>query len=112
MPLLNINTLWLGAQIVADVNPSAWTTYTSGLTSYRRGINDLTGLYELQYSDDAGETWETLVSINTDEDSIIQDKNNLYRHRIVGTSYHIDQILTVTGYDGAENIDWENIYST
>ena len=95
------------AQLIAD-----WINYTSGLTEYRRGVNDLTNLYELQYSDDGGSTWETLVSQQTDEDTIIQDNSNLYRHRIVGTAYHIDQTLTAIGYDGIEDTDWENIYST
>ena len=46
------------------------------------------------------------------KDNVIIDSGNLYRHRIVGTSYRVDNTLTSTGYLGIENIDWENLYST
>ena len=89
---------------------SIWTTLTSGLTKYRRG--EVLGVYYLDYSADGGETWETLVTLDPTEDSIIIDSLHLYRHRIVGTAYRIDQTLTPTGYAGLEDTDWENIYST
>jgi hypothetical protein len=89
-----------------------WTTLVSGFTMYRRGTNVLTGLYNLDYSSDGGITWETLVVLDPSEDNVIIDSGNLYRHRIVGTSYHVDQTLTSTGYAGIEDIDWENLYST
>ena len=88
----------------------SWTVLTSGFTSYRRGV--YAGQYVLQYSSDSGDTWETLVSLNPTEDSIIIDPLDLYRHRIVGTSYRIDRTLTGTGYAGMEDTDWENIYAT
>jgi peptidoglycan/xylan/chitin deacetylase (PgdA/CDA1 family) len=92
--------------------PLQYETLISGLTEYRRGINYTTDQYILDYSADGGATWETLVSLDPTEDSIIIDALNLYRHRIVGIQYRIDQTLTATGYAGTENIDWENIYST
>ena len=93
-------------------NIATWGILISGLTWYRRGIDLITGQYVLDYSSDGGVTWETLISINPDESTIIQDPGNLYRHRIVGTSYHIDQELTATGYAGIEGTDWENLYHT
>lgn len=112
MGLLLRNSLRIGVQLWSLLNPSPWITLASGLTVYRRGIDPLTGLYVLDYSGDGGVTWETLSASQADEDTIIRDAGNLYRHRIVGTSYHIDQTLTPTGYAGIEDTDWENIYST
>jgi hypothetical protein len=89
-----------------------WAQLISGSIRYRRGIDKITGQYVFDYSIDGGITWETLMSLNPTEDSIIMDSTHIYRHRIVGTSYHIDQTLTPTGYAGIENTDWENIYST
>jgi len=97
---------------ISLVQETTWIILTSGLTSYRRGMNYAISKYVLEYSSDGGSTWETIVYIDPSEDSIIIDPDNLYRHRIVGTSYHIDQTLTVTGYAGVEDLDWENIYQT
>ena len=91
---------------------SIWTILKSGVTWYRRGINPDTLFYVLDYSSDSGATWETLVNLVSTEDNVIIDSGNLYRHRIVGTSYRVDNTLTSTGYLGIENIDWENLYST
>lgn len=91
---------------------SSWTLLSSGLIRYRRGIDKITGQYVLDYSADGGLTWENLISEDPAEDTILQDKTHLYRHRIVGTSYRIDEALTPIGFAGTENTDWENIYST
>lgn len=98
-------------------NPqSLWTAQyyilKSGALWYKREINNNLGVFVLYYSNDSGATWDTLMTLDLTEDSVIIDLAHLYRHRIVGTSYHVDQTLTSTGYAGAENTDWENIYST
>ncbi len=94
-----------------NVISSSWDILTSGLTSYRRGLNN-TGQYVLDYSNDGGVTWETLVSLGPSEDTVIQDKTNIYRHQIRGTAYKVDFTLTPLGFLGEEDMDWINIYST
>jgi len=89
---------------------STWLIVTSGATWYRRGVSGTE--YHLDYSANAGVTWETIVILDPTEDNVIIDAGKLYRHRIVGTTYKVDQTLTSTGYAGAENTDWENLYST
>jgi hypothetical protein len=86
-----------------------WTTLISGQIRYRRGIDRVTLQYVLDYSEDGGVTLETLISENRTEDTILQDKGHLYRHRIVDYDYHVDQTLTGTGYAGTEGVDWENL---
>jgi hypothetical protein len=86
-----------------------WTTLISGQIRYRRGIDRVTLQYVLDRSENGGATWETLISENRTEDTILQDKGHLYRHRIVDYEYHIDQTLTGTGYAGTEGVDWENL---
>jgi head-tail adaptor len=95
---------------VSSVN--GWTILTSGLIMYRRGVHSTTHQYVLDYSQDGGIYWQNLISFNPTEDNVIRDKDSLYRHRIVGTEYRVDQTLTLTGYAGTEDLDWENIYST
>jgi len=82
----------------------------SGLIIYTSGYEG--GDFILKYSFDGGVIWETLVTLNPTEIAILIDAGNDYRHRIVGTAYHIDQTITALGYDGIEDTDWENIYTT
>jgi hypothetical protein len=89
---------------------SSWIEISSGLTMYRRGLSG--GYYVLDYSADGGLTWERIVALDPTEDNPVIDSLSIYRHRIVGTAYRVDQELTPTGYAGTEDIDWENIYST
>ena len=89
-----------------------WYTLKSGVIWYRREVNKTLGYFKLYYSSDSGGTWDELMNLDLTEDSVIIDLTHVYRHRIVGTAYHVDQTLTATGYAGIENIDWENIYST
>lgn len=84
----------------------------SGAIWYKREINNVGGYFSLHYSSDSGATWDTLLTLDLTEDSVIIDLAHVYRHRIVGTQYRVDRTLTATGYAGVENIDWENIYST
>jgi hypothetical protein len=90
---------------------STYFILTSGTTRYKREINNAGGYFVLYYSADSGVTWDTLMTLDLTEDNVIIDLAHLYRHRIVGTSYHIDRTLTPTGFIGMENLDWENIYS-
>ena len=106
-------TTFLGVRVrISIVNTTLWIILISGFTQYRRGTNLITGQYVLDYSSDGGLIWETLLSLNPSEDSVIIDSGNLYRHRIVGTQYRVDNVLTPTGYAGTEDIDWVNLYST
>jgi len=85
---------------------------SSGVNKYKREINKAGGYFVLYYSSNSGITWDTLLTLDLTESSVIIDLPHIYRHRTVGTSYHVDQKLTPIGYSGIENIDWENIYST
>ena len=91
---------------------SYWTTLTSGLIIYRKGIRS--GFYVIDYSADGGVTWELdLVKLEIDEDSIIiniDDGVEGYRQVIRDDDYCIDHELTPTGFEGAEDTDWENVY--
>ena len=89
-----------------------WKFLTSGLIWYRRELNDTGGYFVLSYSSDGGSTWETLLVLDIDESSVIIDRAHLYSHRIVGTEYRVDNLLTALGYAGTEGVDWENLYST
>ena len=91
---------------------SIWKVVANGLIVYRRGLDPITGQYLFDYSNDGGVTWQNLRIEDSTEDTILQDKTFLYRHRIVGTQYRIDQTLTPTGYAGVEDVDWINLYST
>lgn len=91
---------------------SYWYTLTSGVIWYKRETNIAGGYFKLHYSDDSGLTWDELFTLDVTEDSVVIDLLHVYRHRIVGTAYHVDQTLTATGYAGIEDLDWENIYST
>ena len=84
----------------------------SGDIWYRREINEAGGYFVLSYSDNAGVTWEDLMTLDLSEDSVIIDLTQLYSHRIVGTQYRVDYLLTALGYLGIERIDWVNLYST
>lgn len=91
-----------------------YTTLTSGLIVYRKGERD--GMYVIDKSEDGGVTWELdLVQLELDEDSIIIDIDagvSGYRHVIRNEAYCIDHELTLTGFAGVENTDWENVYNT
>lgn len=91
----------------------SWTpqyyTLKSGAIWYRREINNVGGYFALDYSEDAGVTWENLVTLDLTESDPIIDLAHIYRHRIVNYAYHVDQTLTATGYAGTEGVDWEMI---
>jgi hypothetical protein len=84
----------------------------SGAIWYRRERNTAGGYFILWYSADGGGTWENLLQLDITEDNPVIDLTHIYRHSIVGTTYHVDQTLTPTGYSGIEGTDWENVYST
>ena len=89
-----------------------WKFLTSGSIWYRRELNDTVGTFTLSYSSNAGSTWTDLLVLDINEDSVIIDRTHVYNHRIVGTEYRVDNLLTSSGYAGTEGIDWENLYST
>ena len=89
-----------------------WKFLTSGSIWYRREINDSVGTFTLSYSSDAGGTWEDLLVLDLTEDSVIIDRTHVYNHRIVGTEYRVDNLITALAYAGEEGTDWENLYST
>jgi hypothetical protein len=84
----------------------------SGLIWYWREVNVGGGYFSLHYSEDGGVTWETIITLDITETNPVIDLLGEYRHRIDGTKYKVDQTLTPLGYAGAENTDWETIYST
>jgi len=94
--------------------PAYWETLTSGLIVYRKGTRS--GMYVIDKSEDGGITWELgLVRLELDEDSIIisiDDGVEGYRHVIRDEAYCIDHELDATGFDGTENVNWENVYNT
>ena len=85
-----------------------------GLIYYRKGIRG--GIYVIDYSSDGGITWNYgIVQLRPDEDTIIiniDDGEVGYRHLIRDGAYVIDHELTALGFEGVENTDWENVYST
>ncbi len=91
-----------------------YLTLMDGDTRYRKGIRD--SKYVIDYSADAGTTWElAIVELEPDEDSIIiniDDGVLGYRHLVRDGAYVIDLALTDLGFEGIEDIDWTNIYST
>jgi hypothetical protein len=100
--------------IGASSTISSWVTLSSGVTRYRKG--ERSGKYVVDYSFDGGVTWELdLIVLELDEVSIIMDIDHGvagYRQQIRGTALKIDHALTPLGFAGAENTDWENIFST
>lgn len=101
---------------VVLISSQLWTslyyTLKSGLIWYKRETNTSGGYFKLWYSSDGGVIWEELMNLDITEDNPVIDLTHIYRHSIIGTSYHVDQTLTATGYVGTEGVDWENIYST
>jgi hypothetical protein len=89
-----------------------WKILTSGNIWYRREINVAGGYFILSYSSDSGVNWEDILVLDLTEDSVIIDRTHVYSHRVVGTKYCVDNLLTALGYAGTEGIDWENLYST
>jgi hypothetical protein len=61
----------------------------SGDIWYKRETNTDGGYFKLWYSDDAGVTWEDLMTIDITEDSVLIDLDHECVHEIVGTSYHV-----------------------
>jgi len=88
-----------------------WYILKSGDIWYRREMNYDGGYFVLSYSDDAGVTWETLLVLDINESSVIIDRAHVYSHRIIGTAYYVDNLLTSLGYSGVEGTDWENLYN-
>jgi hypothetical protein len=105
----------IGIPFGRRIGASTSITYiyvSSGLIIYRKGIRG--GYYCIDYSDDNGVTWElNLVQLETDEDTIIISIDSGvdgYRHEVRDNDYCIDQELTPTGFEGTEDIDWENVF--
>jgi hypothetical protein len=93
----------------------SWTYVTDGaLCWYRKG--ERLGMYVIDKSVDGGVTWELdLVVLDLTENSIIMTIDAGvagYRQQIRGCVLYIDQELTLLGFAGAENTDWEWIYYT
>ena len=72
----------------------------SGDIWYKRETNTAGGYFKLWYSDDAGVTWDDLMTLDLTEDSVIIDLTHQYTHRITGTAYEV------------VNSDGEILYST
>ena len=110
--MLGINNI----SVIKNSQGSLWRALyyylKSGDIWYRREINNAGGYFSLDYSEDAGVTWEELIVEDLTEPSVLIDLTHVYRHRIVDYAYHVDQTLTATGYAGTENTDWENLYVT
>jgi len=89
-----------------------WTILTDGLVRYRKGQRD--NHYVIDYSADGGVTWElNIVTLELDEDNIIINIDagvTGYRQTIRNNDYCIDHVLTPTGFDGTEGVDWENVF--
>ena len=102
--------------VFRDLSDSSWVsqyyTLKSGVIWYRREINNAGGYFVLSYSSNSGATWEDLMTLDLTEDSVIIDLAHVYSHRIVGTQYRVDILLTALGYTGVEGVDWINLYST
>lgn len=86
---------------------------TSGSIWYRKDVRD--EKYVIDYSSDGGTTWVLdLVSLELDEDSLIIDIDfglDGYRELVREAIYVIDRKLTELGFDGVEDVDWENVVS-
>ena len=87
-------------------------TISSGSDVYRKRTNG--SYYYLDYSNDGGVTWNlSLYQLVITEDNIlitIDEEPEGYRQVIRDGNYCIDSELTVLGFDGVENTDWENIF--
>ncbi len=87
-------------------------TLSSGSDVYRKRTSG--SYYYLDYSNDGGVTWNlSLYQLVITEDNIlitIDDEPEGYRQVIRDGNYCIDSELTVLGFDGVENADWENIF--
>ena len=106
------NTTYLRNNSNLRITYSDWVILTSGLIRYRKGQRD--NLYVIDYSADGGVTWENdVVTLELDEDNIIiniDEGVTGYRQTIRSGDYCIDHVLTPTGFEGDENIDWENVF--
>ena len=90
---------------------SQWTYVSDGaLCWYRKGLRG--GMYVIDKSIDGGLTWELdLVVLDPSEVSIIMSIDvgvTGYRQQVRTCSLMIDQELTLLGFAGLENTDWEN----
>jgi hypothetical protein len=74
-------------------HPLSWTQLyyilKSGVTWYRREINNAGGYFILWYSSDSGANWEDLLTLDLTEDSVLIDLTHQYTHRINGTAYEV-----------------------
>ena len=109
---ISINISWVRRPIETESWVDTLFYVKSGAVWYKRETNTSVGYFALHYSNDSGVTWEELFTLDITEDIPVIDLAHAYRHRIVGTEYHVDQTLTPLGYAGIEGTDWENIYST
>jgi hypothetical protein len=84
---------------------------------YRKGIRDDVyavdvALTPTGFDGNENTDWENLLTLQSDEDNIIINIDSGvsgYRDLVRDGAYVIDVELTETGFDGDENIDWENI---
>lgn len=94
--------------------PIGWVHVEDGLVIYRKGYR--MGMYVIDKSIDGGTTWELdFVKLMPDEDLfIIKVDTGLegFRQEVRGGLLHIDMELTPLGFDGVEDTDWENVFTT
>lgn len=94
--------------------PDEWTYVESDLIIYRKGYR--MGMYVIDKSTDGGISWDLdLIKLMPDEDLfIIKIDTGLpgFRQEVRSGSLHMDMELTQLGFNGIENIDWENIFIT
>ena len=82
--------IWV-AKTLTDITSwdDLYYTITSGSIWYKRETNTSGGYFKLWYSDDAGVTWEDIMTLDLTEDSVVIDLTHVYVHTISGTSYHV-----------------------
>lgn len=118
--LFELSTLVLSSQIQQIIRytytgtPIGWIYVEEGLVVYRKGYRE--GMYVIDKSIDGGVTWEfDLVKLMPDEtvfiigiDAGIAGMRQVVRDNL----YRIDMEITLLGFAGVENTDWENIFTT
>lgn len=118
--LFELSTLILSSQIQEIIRfnytgtPIGWLYVEGGLVIYRKGYR--MGMYVIDKSIDGGLTWELdLIKLMPDETTFIitiDDGIDGMRQVVRNDVLCIDMELTPLGFDGAENTDWENVFTT
>jgi hypothetical protein len=100
--------------MILSFSSTTVTIVRGGLIWYRKLVRD--NMYVIDYSDDGGVTWElNIVQLELDEDTIIMEIDHGVpgcRQVVRDGVLCIDEELTPTGFDGIEDMDWDNIYNT